>query len=167
MPKAKASKLKPASKTVVKPPANTSLLARFGMAVIVVALCVIGWFVWAILTDKPPTFFPLNDKNATYAITKNCPGGQGWVEASGKYGDAYCLEYRGDHVFMKETHDNSEYFSITIGRSNIDLEPLVGRTVKNIDGEYASASKQCVLDVCTDIGGPYVVVNINSLEMTE
>jgi hypothetical protein len=124
-----------------------------------------GWFVYEIVTDEPPNFFPLGDTQAEYRITKNCPNNQGWVEQTQGEGIAYCLEYRGNNVLWKEDHGNSNFFSITIGKSNIDLSNYVNKKVKNIKGKYTSSGKQCIQNKCTDIGGPFVVVNIDRLEL--
>ena len=125
----------------------------------------VGWFVYEIVTDEPPNFFPLNEAQAEYKITKNCPNGQGWIEQTQAQGNVYCLEYRGNNVLWKEDHDNSNFFSITIGRSNINLESYIGKKVKNIKGKYTISGKQCIKNKCVDISGPYVVVNINRLDL--
>lgn len=136
------------------------ILAVLGLAVFA------GWFIYEIVTDEPPNFFPLNDAQAEYRITKNCPDGQGWVEQTQSQGNAYCLEYRGNNVLWKEDHSNSNFFSITIGKSNINLETYIGKKVKNVKGTYTSSGKQCIQNTCVDISGPYVVVNIDSMELT-
>lgn len=144
-------------------------LAAWKKILIVVAfglIAFVGWFVYEIVTDEPPNFFPLNDVEAEYKITKNCPNGQGWVEQTQLQGNAYCLEYRGNNVLWKEDHSNSNFFSITIGKSNVNLETYIGRKVKNVRGKYTNSGKQCIQNKCVDINGPYVVVNIDSLEFT-
>lgn len=144
-------------------------LAAWKKILIVVALGLIvfvGWFLYEIVTDEPPNFFPLNDAQAEYRITKNCPNGQGWIEQARAQGNAYCLEYRGNNVLWKEDHSNSHFFSVTIGKSNINLETYIGKKVKNVKGKYTSSVKQCIQNKCVNISGPYVVVNIDSLELT-
>ncbi len=75
------------------------------IAVVLGLITFVGWFVYEITTDEPPNFFPLNDVQA---------------------------EYRGNNVQWKEDHSNSNFFSITIGKSNIDLESYIGKKVKNL-----------------------------------
>lgn len=135
---------------------------------IIVALGTIAYVVWfgyKIFTVEPPDFFPLNDTQAEYRVTRNCPIGQGWVEQTGIQGSAYCLEYRGNNVLMKEDHNDSTFFSITIGKSNINLETYEGKIVKNIKGKFTSSDKQCIKNKCIEIGGPFVVANIDRLEL--
>lgn len=129
-------------------------------------LAFVLWFVYAILTEEPPNFFPLDDAQAEYTISKNCPHGQGWTDTK-PVGTAYCLEYRGNNVLMKADYGNSNFFRITVGKTNIDLQPYLGKKVKNIQGEFTSSNKQCMQNVCTDIGGPFVVVDIQKIEVAE
>ncbi len=132
-------------------------------------LILVGTFIYGIITDEPPKFFPLDDAQAEYTITKNCPSGQGWQEPRiSDLNAAYCLEYRGDHVlWLDDFHQNTKFFSITIGKSPIDLEPFVGKRVKNVKGKFASSSKQCIQKQCVAIGGPFVVLNIDNLELVQ
>lgn len=124
-----------------------------------------GWLVYSITTDQGlPTFFPLNDVKAEYRITKNCPNGQGWIEQPQVQGNAYCLEYRGDNVLWKEDR-GSEFFSITIGKSDLNLESYLGKKIKNIKGRYTNSGKQYIQSNCIEINGAYVVVDIDSLEV--
>lgn len=127
----------------------------------------VGWFVYEIITDEPPHFIPLNDPQAEYRIIKGCPNAQGWGESKDFQGNAYCLEYRGDNVLMKEEHNNSEFFTITIGKSSMDLQPYEGKKVINIKGRYTSSDTQCIQNTCTKIGGPFVVVNITHIELAQ
>jgi hypothetical protein len=86
----------------------------------------IGWVIFKLLTEKPPNFFPLNDSRAEYRITKDCPNGQGSVEQIYSQGYAYCLEYKGNKVLLKET-ENSNFFRVTVGKSKINLEQYLGK----------------------------------------
>ncbi len=126
-----------------------------------------SWFVYAIITDKPPSFFPLDSSQGKYIITKNCPNGQGWTEQFQGQGYAYCVEYKGSDVFMNDESGNTNFFRITVGKSNVDLEPFVGKQVRLVSGQYVSSSKQCIQNDCVNINGPYVVLNIDSLKLAE
>src|SRR3989344_3139383 len=127
----------------------------------------VAWFIYAIVTDEPPHFFPLNNSQGKYTITKNCPNGQGWREQFSGQGYAYCVEYKGADVFMNDESGNTNFFRITVGKSAIDLEPLIGKEVKSIEGKYVGSRKQCIQDKCVDIGGPYVVLDVNSSELVD
>ncbi|MBI2327509.1 hypothetical protein HYU92_04280 [Candidatus Curtissbacteria bacterium] len=137
------------------------ILMAFGVIVFV------GWFIYAIVTDAPPSFFPLDNPQGEYTITKVCPAGQGNIEQVVSPGNAYCVEYRGNEVFTGDSNTKSTFFRITIGNSKVDLEPYVGKEVKNIKGKYVGSSKQCIQNNCVDIGGPFVVLNIDSLTSVE
>lgn len=127
----------------------------------------VAWFVWAIITDEPPHFFPLDNVQAEYRVSKKCPNGQGWNEQVQAEGEGYCIEYKGSDVFSNDVQGNTNFFRITVGQSKINLEPFVGKRVKNIKGKYVSSNKQCVNGKCIDIGGPYVVLNIDELDLAE
>jgi len=139
--------------------------------IVLLLLCFfIAFFAWSIYdmyTEEPMNFFPLDDKNAEYKITKNCPYGQGWEEKPQTTTHAYCLEYRGTHVVEMYEGKHTNFFSITIGKSKMNLEPYLGKKVKNIKGKYWDSTKQCIQDTCIAIGGPYIVVNIDHLELAE
>ncbi|QQG43333.1 MAG: hypothetical protein HYW45_04015 [Candidatus Daviesbacteria bacterium] len=127
----------------------------------------IGWFARAIFTDEPPHFFPLNNSKGEYRITKNCPNGQGWQEQFQGQGNAYCVEYKGPDVFINNENGNTNFFRITVGKSDIDLEQFNGKRVKYIEGKYTSSSKQCIQNKCIEIYGPLAVLNIEKLEIAE
>lgn len=127
----------------------------------------IGWFAWQVFTDEPPSFFPLNNSHSEYRITKNCPTGQGWDEQIQGQGYAYCVEYKGPDVFMRNENGNNNFFRITVGNSKIDLAPFNGKKVRNVQGKYTTSPKQCIQDKCVDIYGPMVVLNIDWLEVAD
>lgn len=143
------------------------VLLTVGIIVGIGIFAFFGWFVWEIATDEPPHFFPLNNPQGEYRITKRCPGGQGWEEKPHLQGKGYCLEYKGPDVFLNEEHGKTNYFSITIGKSRIDLEPFVGKMVKNVKGKYTSSSTQCIQNKCIDIYGPIVVLDIDKFELAQ
>ncbi|HLL61238.1 MAG TPA: hypothetical protein VK338_05955 [Candidatus Nitrosocosmicus sp.] len=145
----------------MKKPTVTKVL----LTIVIAIFAFICWFVWEIYTDEPPHFFPLNNSQSEYRITKNCPNGQGWQQEVQSKGKAYCVEYKGPGVFMNKESGNTNFFRITVGKSNLDLEPFVGKEVKTIEGKYSSSSKQCIQGKCIDIGGgPFVVLDINNLK---
>jgi hypothetical protein len=128
-------------------------------------LLFILWFIWAIITDPPPQFFPLDDAQAEYRITHSCPSSQGWGPPRGQEDIAYCVEYRGKQVFGDSDHGNGYYFAITVGHSKVDLEPYLNQSVTNLKGKWNSSSKQCIRNKCVSIGGPYVVLDVHDLDL--
>ncbi len=96
--------------------------------------------------------------------------GQGWIEkeatnSSELTAPRYYVEYRGDGVFSDDQHNN--FFRATVGNSKVDLEPFIGKDVLVTKGKFVSSSKQCIVDKCIDIYGPFVVLNVDMLEATE
>jgi uncharacterized protein YbdZ (MbtH family) len=127
----------------------------------------LGLFLWLGFHDDTPHFFPLNNPNGEYMVTKNCPGGQGWKEQVEDKGKAYCIEYKGKEVFLNKESGSTNFFRITVGKSMTDLQPYLNKKVKNIQGEYKSSSKQCIQQKCIDISGPLVVLDIDHLELAQ
>lgn len=146
---------------------NKPTVKKVWVLIIIAIFVFIGWFAWEIFTDEPPRFFPLNNSQGEYRITKNCPNGQGWQEQFQGQGNAYCVEYKGSYVFMNNESGDTNFFRITVGKSKIDLEPFNGKKVRNIQGKYTSSSKQCIQNNCTGIYGPLVVLDIDKLDAAE
>jgi hypothetical protein len=120
--------------------------------------------MWGILMDEPPQFFPLNNPQGTYVITKNCPS-QGWEENTTSNTHTYCVNYKGSDVFMNEEHGNKNFFSVMVGKSTIDLKEFEDKPITSIQGKFVGSSKQCIVDQCTEIGGPFVLLNITSVSI--
>jgi hypothetical protein len=130
----------------------------------------IGWFVWAIVTDEPPQFFPLNNSQARYTIVKSSIMGQGWdkkeaTNSSELPEPRYYVEYRGEDVLADDHNEN--FFRVTVGKSKVELEPFIGKDVMVTRGKFVSSSRQCIVDRCIDIYGPFVVLNIDELKFTK
>lgn len=129
-------------------------------------LIFLGWFIWAVLNDEPPQFFPLHNSQGTYLITRKCPG-QGNTERFHPKGAIYCVNYKGSGIFMNEENGNTNFFSVTVGKSKVDLKKFEDKQVKNIKGKFVTSSKQCIEDHCVNIKGPYVVLDIDTLDLAE
>lgn len=130
----------------------------------------IGWFVRSILNDDPPQFFPLNKAESRYTIIKSSKLMQGWGETHAAdvvelQQQRYYVEYRGDGVFMNE--QNRNFFRVTVGDSKVDLEPFIGKDVLITKGEFVSSTKQCIVGKCIDIRAPFVVLNIDEINLNE
>ena len=121
--------------------------------------------MWKLIIDKPPQFFPLDSQTGQYTITKECPP-QGWKDFPVQNRETYCLNYSGEGVVLTEKYSNTNFFSVTIGKSAVDLSQFENKQVKNIKGEFVEASMQCVQNVCKDIGGRFVVLDIDAVELS-
>ncbi|HYD35744.1 MAG TPA: hypothetical protein VD999_06765 [Vitreimonas sp.] len=132
-----------------------------------IILGVIAWFIFAYITEGPPTFFPLNNSQAEYRITQSCPSLQGMDVPSSFNDYGFCVEYKGTGVLMDEDRDKRGFFRITVGKSQVDLEPINGKKVKNIRGKFTYRRQQCIQDSCYGDFGPAAVLDIYSLELAE
>ena len=116
---------------------------------------------------SPPQFFPLDNPNGSYKITKGCPSRQGWWEtgaAGMKYGDGYCVEYRGANVFDPQ-HTNTNFYRVTVGASRQDLRPFLNRSVTITSGRFDSADTQCIAGACVALGGTGTVLTLRSIKI--
>jgi hypothetical protein len=131
------------------------------LIILIPLIAFIAWFVWAVYTEKPPVFFPLNNPKGVYKVTKACPSAQGWEERTMTTGDLYCIEYKGTDVLFQE--EGEDFFRITVGRSDVDLEKYLGMEVRDIEGKFVYRGEQCILEKCTPQNGPRVVLDIYKL----
>jgi hypothetical protein len=143
------------------------MLKKSLLAFVVVIVVFSVWIAWEFITDAPPQFFPLDNPKGEYRLTKMCPNGQGWNNSLYSQDKGYSIEYTGTGIFMSQDQANSSFYRICVGKSSVDLEPIMGKKIKKITGDFVSSSKQCVLDRCIEIGGPLVVLNIEKIEMTQ
>lgn len=142
----------------------------FSITLVFLFLAGIGWIIWQIKTDSVPTFFPLNNPEARYTIVKSSDVFQGWneIEPTDSVNlptktKIFYMEYRGENVFADEKKVN--FFRIMIGKSEMELDSLVDKDVKIIKGEFVSSTQQCILDKCTNISGPHVVLNLDQVQL--
>lgn len=142
-----------------------TLVTHLCLGFTILIVFAIGWFIWAIVNDKPPQFFPLNNPKGKYFVTKNCPPqGNHDNPRPEDPGELYCVIYRGKNVFMNEDNGKTEAFTVMVAKSRIDLNTFENKYIKNIKGEFVNSSQQCIKDKCVDLGGPWVVLNIDNLE---
>jgi len=118
---------------------------------------------WAIYTDEPPQFFPLDNPKGVYQITKGCPQAQGWEENGLTSGKAFCVAYKGPGVLLDAESGNNHFFSITVGKSKVDLTQYLGKEIKGIRGKWSNSSEQCIKGACIEINGPFVVLDIDDV----
>lgn len=126
----------------------------------------VGWFIWGIATDKLPQFFPLNNSRARYTIVRYSKVQMSSEKVATDSPELpeprYYVEYRGDNVFM-----GYKFFRIMVGNSKIDLEPFIGKDVIITKGEFVGSGKQCIVNKCIDIAGPYAVLDIDGLKVAK
>lgn len=126
----------------------------------IVSITFVGYFFWNLRNDNPPDFFPFDDPDATYTVTK--------------HGDNYMILYestsnRNIHRVCdiengeRECRDEvNRWVEVIIGKSHTELEPLVGKSVQ-VNGDFVTSTKQCIASKCHDIGR-WAVLNIHSID---
>lgn len=131
-------------------------------------LSVVGFLIYFFFFTeyKAPNFFPLDDKTATYTIVKSSIAGNNSPEITtsidSKY-KYYLVEYKGRHI-SSILGNGLDSFTVLVGKSKVALDRLVGKRVK-IEGKFGHSSKQCILDTCSDIYGPWIVLNIDEVTL--
>jgi hypothetical protein len=101
-----------------------------------------------------PQFFPFNEKNGEYTILK------------GSSESPFMVGYKGPGTCCGIV-DQDGYTAIIVGNSEYNLLSLIGKKVIISKGAFVSSDTQCILDTCKKIGGPYVVVHIDEMEIVQ
>lgn len=122
----------------------------------------------AIYTDKPPTFFPVQNPEGSYTVLKSHVGNlsckdivtnaQAYTQAEN---ELFVIKYKGPGVFQG-AFDKTDCIYVYIGKSPLKLDQYVGREV-NVNGEFRTSDKQCIEKSCSRIGTRFVVFNIKSI----
>ncbi|MFH1832708.1 MAG: hypothetical protein ABH816_00885 [Candidatus Levyibacteriota bacterium] len=118
-----------------------------------VAIIVISFLIFrSLFNDASPQFFPLDNSQGEYKITRACPGGQGNMVdlmkdryPSDNYNE-FCVEYTGKDVFM-ENPNQINFFRVTVGESKVNLEPFLDKKVKNVKGFWGTAGNMAGLNI--------------------
>ncbi len=139
-------------------------MKKFGIIFTVTLFFLLGVSLWKFFTAVPPQFFPLNNPQGGYIITKQCPV-QGWNASPVQNREIYCVTYKGEGVVSDGLNSTNNFFSVTVGKTSIDLQPFEDKPVMIIQGKFVSATMQCVQNVCKNIDGPLVVLNIDELKL--
>ena len=111
--------------------------------------------------DPPPSLFPVNNQYAEYKITKMCPASAHASEEVQTLDKGFCIEYK----FTKNLSNNVSFSRVNVGYSEVDLEPFVGRKVKNIKGKFVYRNDQCINDKCINLGTQFIVLDIDKIEL--
>ncbi len=129
------------------------------MVIAVATVAFMSYFAWSLMTDQPPDFFPFDDPEATYTVTKRNDRYMLLYDSKGDRNTTYvCDQMSGTTSCRTEVNRNIE---VMIGNSDTELEPLVGKSVK-ITGDFVSSNKQCIAGKCQDIGN-WAVLDIHSI----
>ncbi len=113
------------------------------------------------ITEQPPVFFPFDDPQAAYIVTKNDNlYFMNYVSISDKNKSTICEDINGKQQCKEEINRG---MMVMIGKSDIDLKPYIGKKVK-IDGDFVYAKEQCIAQKCVDIGS-YAVLDIQSIKL--
>ena len=134
---------------------NPSRLTGF-RGLLIAQLTLLGLFVAFLVfafryfsnTDIPQ-FFPFNEQNGLYTVTKSSPDSPFEIRYTGP--GACCLV------------DSAGYVTITVGATTYDLQPLIGKAIYILKGAFVHSDQQCVAGKCRSLGGPYAVVNIGEM----
>ena len=116
--------------------------------------------IWSLTHEKPPQFFPFNDPEATYTITKHGDNFMLKYESTGDMNShQVCDRKNGKTNCHTEINRNIE---VMIGKSEDELEPLLGKQV-TVNGDFVYSDQQCIAEQCHHIGG-WAVLNIEKIE---
>ncbi len=137
----------------------------FGIAgvITIVAIGLLGNIVWSLTHEKPPQFFPFNDPEATYTVVQR---GENYLlkyESTGDMNAHQVCSREGGKTECRIEVDRD--IETMIGKSDIPLEPLLGKSVQ-VDGNFAYSDEQCVAGKCHTIGN-WAVLDVHSIEKIE
>ena len=113
--------------------------------------------------DPPPDLFPVNNQYAEYKITKMCPASAHASEEVQILDKGFCIEYK----VAKNLSNDIAFSRVNVGYSKVDLEPFVGKKVKNIKGKFVEGKEQCINDKCINLGTQFILLDIDKLELEE
>lgn len=139
---------------------NTKVLLIFTSIISFIALAFFINIAWSLFNEKPPQFFPFNDPDATYTITKHGNNFMLKYESTGDLNShQVCDLENGKTKCRTEINRNIE---VMIGKSEDELEPLLGKQV-TVNGDFVYSDQQCIAEQCHHIGG-WAVLNIERIE---
>lgn len=126
-------------------------------------ICFIGYIGWSLSHEQPPNFFPFDDPEATYAITKRNDKYSLVYDSKGDKNSVYiCDQMSGTTNCRTEVNRNIE---VMIGTSSRELESLIGKPVV-VTGDFVYSNQQCIAEKCIEIGN-WAVLDIYSIETIE
>lgn len=130
------------------------------LAISVVAILFTCYVGWSLTHEQPPDFFPFDDQEATYTITKRNGTYSLIYDSKGDKNSVYvCDQTSGSTNCRTEVNRHIE---VMIGNSPIELESLVDESVR-ITGDFGYSNKQCIAEKCIETGN-WAVLNIHTIE---
>lgn len=121
-------------------------------------LVFIGWFAWAVYNDKPPQFFPFDEKKGYYEVIK--------VQTQNydlkRNHSIFKVRYTGPGIFKGLGVERTSV-DVPVGKTNYKLADFTYKPVILKKGEFVYSTKQCVQKMCQNLGGNNIVVNIDEL----
>ncbi len=141
----------------------TNILQMLAIIMSTMSILVTAAIAYSLLNEQPPKFFPFDDPQAQYTVTKR---GKNYFVRYQSVGDmntkTFCGQHRGRVVCRNRVDDDIE---VMVGKSPVDLAPLVGKSVQ-LEGIFRYSDKQCILDSCHDIGR-WAVLHIRNLQLSQ
>lgn len=116
------------------------------IGVFILGFCL--WFLIEIHNQKDPQFFPFNDRSSVYTVIKDSSG---LIE----------IKYEGKN----SKFSNENQFTVLVGDSSVDLNKYLDSKIIPLEGNFSTRTFQCIVGICKSIGGPYVAININKIEV--
>lgn len=126
------------------------------------SIAIAGIIVAALFNDRPPQFFPFDDQEAAYTVEKKDNWFYVVYDSPSNKNSSYSCSVGKDQKELCHT-DILHHFEAVVGKSLVDLEPLLDKSVK-LDGEFVNGKQQCIVNKCIDIGN-YAVLNISSIQI--
>ncbi len=120
----------------------------------------------AVFTEKPPQFFPFNDKQAVYTIEKNVFGEDlyniHYVTTSDANKHYVCEQESGEEE--RCFWENNRDIQTMIAESPVELEQFVNKEVL-VTGEFIYSKEQCVKRVCKKLLNHWAGLRIKSIQL--
>lgn len=123
---------------------RSTIFSRKKLLVVILLFLLIGvgLFLFILFNEPAPQLFPFNNSQAEYIIEKSSDG-------------VYTISYKDSQQDIQ---------GVMIGNSPVDLAPYVGKKVQ-IQGKFENRKDtQCIAGKCQYIYGPYVALDISSIQ---
>lgn len=121
---------------------------------------------YSVFTEKPPQFFPFNDKQAVYTIEKNVFGEDlyniHYVTTSDANKHYVCEQESGKKERCFWEYDRDIQTMIT--ESPVELEQFVNKEVL-VTGKFIYSNEQCIMKVCRKLSNHWAGLRIESIQL--
>lgn len=114
----------------------------------------------SLFNEKPPIFFPFDDTQAIYTVTKK--GGLYFITYDSPSNRNSSYNCSTDINGVSCHTDIQHHVDVMVGKSPLDLETFINKKIK-LNGDFAYGNKQCIVNKCIDIG-PYAVLDIYTIK---